>query len=83
VIIELDAARSALISPPDIIVRGIRTNPQIEDTMREYVTNYVSSNDLKDIDLSELKRSLRKGLAKIINKGLKKNSMIIPIIIED
>ncbi len=83
VILELDAARSALVCTPDIIARGIRTNPQIEEVMKEYVTNYIVSNDIKEVDISELKRALRKGLGKIVYKGLKKSSMIIPIIIED
>lgn len=83
IIIELDASRSKLLSPPDIIVRGISTSKIIEASMKDYITNYISSNDLKDIDLSDLKRSLRKGLAKIVYKALKKNSMIMPIIIED
>lgn len=83
VILELDAARSALMAAPDIVARGVRTNLSVEDAMREYIANYVSSNSLKEADISEIKRVLRKGLGRIVFKGLKKKSMIIPIIIEE
>ncbi len=83
VIMTLDKNNNSLLMDPDIITRGFvyaRESEELLDTIKELVTNIVKNS--KRLSYRELKYKVREDLKQHLYKTMKRNPMVIPIIIE-
>lgn len=83
VIMTLDKNNNSLLMEPDIITRGFvyaRESEELLDTIKKLVTNIVKNS--KRLSYRELKYKVREDLKQHLYKTMKRNPMVIPIIIE-
>ena len=81
--INRDEAR--LISGPDIISRGfiyVRENEDIIDNTRELVREILASSDLSGENWPDLKNHIKDEVHRFIFEKIKRNPMILPIILD-
>ncbi len=85
-VLAIDRDRGALVSGPDIISRGfvyVRENEDIIESSRELVRLIVQSYNLSDNpDWNGLKNRIKDELHRMIYEKMKRNPMVLPIIIE-
>lgn len=80
-IVGLDADANGEYMQPIIICRGINTNEAYNDELKNDVLSEINSGAMRDMEINEAKKYLRKIIAKKLETKLKKRPMVIPIII--
>ena len=74
-----------LVSGPDIISRGfiyVRENEDIIDNTQELVREILAANDLSGENWPDLKNLIKDELHRFIFEKIKRNPMILPIILD-
>ncbi len=82
IIMTLNKDNKLLLMEPDIITRGFvyaRESEELLDTIKDLVTNIIKNN--KKLSYRELKFKVREALKQHLYQTMKRNPMVIPIII--
>ena len=85
VVMAIDRDEAKLISGPDIISRGfiyVRDNEDIIDSTRAVVRQILENADLAGENWPELKNRIKDDLHRYIFERIKRNPMILPIILD-
>lgn len=86
VVITLDARNKEVIAGPDIISRGfvyVKENNDLMEECKSVVQNVLDECYTKNIyDWSTLKHNIRETLKKFLYQEIKRNPMILPVIME-
>lgn len=86
VVITISKDKKELVSDPDIISRGfvyVRENTDLMDDARHVVKDILTSCENENVkDWSTIKYRVRGGLRTFVYQEIKRNPMILPIIIE-
>ncbi|MGN0794610.1 MAG: ribonuclease J [Aristaeellaceae bacterium] len=85
VVMAINRDERKLISGPDIISRGfiyVRENEDIIDNTRDVVRQILSSSSLAGEDWPMLKNRIKDELHRFIFEKIKRNPMILPIILD-
>ena len=85
VVMAIDRDECKLVSGPDIISRGfiyVRENEDIIESTREVVRSILAQNSLAGENWPELKNRIKDDLHRYIFEKIKRNPMILPIILD-
>lgn len=85
VCMAIDREECRLVSGPDIISRGfiyVRENEDIIENTREVVRQILAESDLSGENWPELKNHIKDELHRFIFEKIKRNPMILPIILD-
>lgn len=85
VVLAIDRDEAKLISGPDIVSRGfiyVRENEDIIDNTRELVREILVNNSLDGDNWPELKNVIKDEVHRYIFEKIKRNPMILPIILD-
>ena len=85
VVMAIDRDSGALVSGPDIISRGfiyVRENEDIIENTRDVVRQILSQSSLAGEDWPALKNRIKDELHRFIFEKIKRNPMILPIILD-
>ena len=85
VVMAIDRDESKLVSGPDIVSRGfiyVRENEDIIDSTREVVRQILESSSLSGENWPDLKNTIKDELHRFIFERIKRNPMILPIILD-
>lgn len=85
VAMAIDRDQGMLVSGPDIISRGfiyVRENEDIIESMREVVRGILRESSLDGADWVALKNRIKDDLHRYIYEKIKRNPMILPIILD-
>ena len=85
VVLAIDRDEAKLISGPDIVSRGfiyVRENEDIIDNTRELVREILAANSLDGDNWPELKNLIKDEVHRYIFEKIKRNPMILPIILD-
>ena len=85
VVMAIDRDQGVLVSGPDIISRGfiyVRENEDIIENTRDVVRQILASNSLAGEDWPMLKNRIKDELHRYIFEKIKRNPMILPIILD-
>ncbi len=85
VAMAIDRDQGVLVSGPDIISRGfiyVRENEDIIESMREVVRGILRESSLDGADWVALKNRIKDDLHRYIYEKIKRNPMILPIILD-
>ena len=86
VVMAIDRDRGMIVSGPDIISRGfvyVRENEDIIDSTRMLVRNIAQSYDhSENPDWNAMKNRVKDELHRYIYEKMKRNPMILPVVIE-
>ncbi|MBQ8159691.1 MAG: ribonuclease J [Clostridia bacterium] len=85
VVMAINRDEAKLVSGPDIISRGfiyVRENEDIIDNTREVVRQIVDMSDLSGENWPDLKNQIKDDLHRFIFEKIKRNPMILPIILD-
>ena len=84
-VMAINRDEAKLVSGPDIISRGfiyVRENEDIIDNTRELVREILAANDLSGENWPDLKNLIKDELHRFIFEKIKRNPMILPIILD-
>ncbi len=85
VVLAIDRDEAKLISGPDIVSRGfiyVRENEDIIDNTRELVREILVNNSLEGDNWPNLKNVIKDEVHRYIFEKIKRNPMILPIILD-
>ena len=85
VVLAIDRDEARLISGPDIVSRGfifVRENEDIIDNTRELVREILAANSLEGENWPDLKNLIKDEVHRYIFEKIKRNPMILPIILD-
>ncbi len=85
VVMAIDRDQGMLVSGPDIISRGfiyVRDNEDIIENTRELVRQILRDSSLNGNDWGALKNRIKDELHRFIYEKIKRNPMILPIILD-
>jgi len=86
VVLAIDRDNGALVSGPDIISRGfvyVRENEDIIENSRDLARSIVMSyGRIEGSDWHAMKNRIKDELLRYINDKIKRNPMVLPIILE-
>ncbi len=86
VVMAIDREQEMLVSGPDIISRGfvyVRESEELMENVRDQVRNILADYDrIEASDWNPIKNRVREELHKYINEQIKRNPMILPIMVE-
>ena len=85
VVLAIDRDEAKLISGPDIVSRGfiyVRENEDIIDNTRELVREILVNNSLEGDNWPDLKNAIKDEVHRYIFEKIKRNPMILPIILD-
>ncbi len=85
VVMAIDRDECKLVSGPDIISRGfiyVRENEDIIESTREVVRQILERSDLSGENWPDLKNTIKDELHRYIFERIKRNPMILPIILD-
>ncbi len=85
VVMAIDRDECKLVSGPDIISRGfiyVRENEDIIESTREVVRQILEHSDLSGDNWPELKNTIKDEVHRFIFERIKRNPMILPIILD-
>ena len=86
VVVTISSDTGELISGPDIISRGfvyVRESEELMEESRQMVKSILEDCEERNItDWATLKTSIRDGLRSLLYEKIKRNPMILPIIVE-
>lgn len=85
VVMAIDRDECKLISGPDIISRGfiyVRENEDIIESTREVVRQILEHSDLSGDNWPDLKNTIKDEVHRYIFERIKRNPMILPIILD-
>lgn len=80
-IVSLSPDIDGEVMQPIIICRGINVNDAYNEELRNDVLLEINAGSLRDMEINEAKKYLRKIIGKKLETKLKKRPMVIPIII--
>lgn len=83
--IAIDRDEAKMVSGPDIVTRGfiyVRENENIIDNTKELVREIISNTSLDTDDWSDLKNTIKDEVHRYIFEKIKRNPMILPVILE-
>ncbi len=80
-IVSLNSDIDGEVMQPIIICRGINVNEAYNEELRNDVLLEINAGSLRDMEISEAKKYLRKIIGKKLESKLKKRPMVIPIVI--
>lgn len=83
-VVNLSAVSGELINDPFIITRGVVYNDEAEDfnqDARACLSQLLRSYDLKEMEQSEIKNTVKKSLSNFIFKRTKRRPMILTVVI--
>ncbi len=84
-VMAIDRDECKLVSGPDIISRGfiyVRENEDIIDNTRELVREILADSDLSGENWPDLKNRIKDEVHRFIFEKIKRNPMILPIILD-
>ncbi|MBQ6173759.1 MAG: ribonuclease J [Clostridia bacterium] len=84
-VMAIDRDEARLVSGPDIISRGfiyVRENEDIIDNTRELVREILSASDLNGDNWPDLKNRIKDEVHRFIFEKIKRNPMVLPIILD-
>ena len=85
VVLAIDRDEQKLVSGPDIVSRGfiyVKENEDIIDNTQELVREILSKNSLDGDNWPELKNTIKDEVHRFIFDKIKRNPMILPIILD-
>ncbi len=85
VVLAIDRDECKLVSGPDIISRGfiyVRENEDIIENTRELARQIILSSDLSGENWPDIKNRLKDEMHRFIFEKIKRNPMILPIILD-
>jgi len=85
VVMAIDRDQEKLVSGPDIVSRGfiyVKENEDIIDNTQEVVRQILSSSSLAGENWPELKNTIKDEVHRFIFEKIKRNPMILPIILD-
>ena len=85
VVMGIDRDEAKLVSGPDIVSRGfiyVRENEDIIENTRDVVRKILSESDLSGENWPDLKNRIKDELHRFIFEKIKRNPMILPIILD-
>ena len=85
VVLAIDRDEQKLVSGPDIVSRGfiyVKENEDIIDNTQELVRDILSRNSLDGDNWPELKNTIKDEVHRFIFDKIKRNPMILPIILD-
>ena len=85
VVTAIDRDQGVLVSGPDIISRGfiyVRENEDIIENARDVVRGILRTQSLDGDDWAALKNRIKDELHRFIYEKIKRNPMILPIILD-
>lgn len=85
VVLAVDHETGTVVSGPDIISRGfiyVRENEDIIENTRDVVRQILSQSSLAGEDWPALKNRIKDELHRFIFEKIKRNPMILPIILD-
>jgi len=85
IVVVIDRDQEKLVSGPDIVSRGfiyVRENEDIIDNTQELVREILSSQSLAGDNWSNLKNTIKDEVHNYIFEKIKRNPMILPIILD-
>ncbi len=80
-IVGIEPDSSGEVMQPIIICRGINTNEAYNEELKNDVLLEINTGSMRDMEINEAKKYLRKIIGKKLESKLKKRPMVIPIII--
>ena len=85
VVLAIDRDEQKLVSGPDIVSRGfiyVKENEDIIDSTQELVREILANNSLDGENWPELKNTIKDEVHRFIFDKIKRNPMILPIILD-
>lgn len=85
VAVAIDRDAGTIVSGPDIVSRGfiyVRENEDVINNIRTVVRTIVQNSNLRVDDLNELRTRIKDELRRYLFEKLKRNPMILPILID-
>ena len=85
VVLAIDRDEQKLVSGPDIVSRGfiyVKENEDIIDTTQELVREILANNSLDGDNWPELKNTIKDEVHRFVFEKIKRNPMILPIILD-
>ena len=85
VVLAIDRDHEKLVSGPDIVTRGfiyVRDNEDIIDNTQELVREILASNSLAGDNWNKLKNTIKEDVRNYIFEKIKRNPMVLPIILD-
>jgi ribonuclease J len=85
VVLAIDRDEQKLVSGPDIVSRGfiyVKENEDIIDSTQELVRDILANNSLDGENWPELKNIIKDEVHRFIFDKIKRNPMILPIILD-
>ncbi len=85
IVMAINRDEARLVSGPDVISRGfiyVRENEDIIDNTRELVREILSAGDLAGDNWPDLKNRIKDEVHRFIFEKIKRNPMILPIILD-
>ncbi len=85
VVLAIDRDEQKLVSGPDIVSRGfiyVKENEDIIDSTQELVREILASNSLDGDNWPELKNTIKDEVHRFVFDKIKRNPMILPIILD-
>ncbi len=85
VVVVIDQERQRLLSGPDIVSRGfiyVRENENLIDNVQALVRNILSNQSLAADNIANLKNAIKDEVHNYIFEMIKRNPMILPIVID-
>lgn len=87
VVVGISTAKGVVTTGPEIISRGFvyntaGGNDETIDTMKNIVINVLKEMDLKELNIGQAKHEIQRALRNYLSRKLKRNPMILPVIVE-
>ena len=83
VLVTIALAEGRLLSPPEVIARGLTLEEGQTEEVRGLVEQTIAGRDYKSADdRANFKRKLKRALTRYFDAALKQKPMILPIVIE-
>lgn len=83
VIVGISTAKGIVTTGPEIISRGFIYNADdIIENMKSIVINVLKELDLKELNVGQSKHEIQRALRNYLTRKLKRNPMILPVIVE-
>lgn len=85
VVVTIEKATGEIIAGPDIITRGfvyVKESEKLIESIKVKTYDVLSKHNLRSLDVNAMKYILRKELREYLYKKLKRNPMILPVIME-
>ena len=85
VAVAIDRDKGELVSGPDLVSRGfiyVRENEDVMENVRQVVRKVIQGTDLHMEDVNDFKNRIKDELHRYLFEKLKRNPMILPIVVD-